>query len=240
LTTRARGEKLQPDYDYVLEDFEYDQIVDSDPLKYRGYVYWQRTQNEPSALRGLQIYIRNVGIGPYDKTLLGFSRVNPSSRVGQLSGEIYVEEGLERALNVDRNSFRETDAHYVALREHIWQLLGSVTRGDGILGRSIDAYDMRKKRQETQEWQESVERLSAQVTNISKGKLELQILKQDHPEPYSVQENTLVVYDGSSRWPRPSKERLKAQEILVAVRVAIEAGANAQKILTLLEKLLLR
>ncbi len=36
---------------------------------------------------------------------------------------MYVEDGLEPALNIDRDSFRETDVHYQAMRAHVWELL---------------------------------------------------------------------------------------------------------------------
>src|SRR5207247_2568810 len=44
-------------------------------------------------------------------------------KFGQVTGEIYVEDGLEPALNIDRDSFRETDVHYQAMRAHVWELL---------------------------------------------------------------------------------------------------------------------
>jgi len=92
----AREDKIERGYDYYIETFGRDEPEDEEPLKYEGYMFWQRRQVEPSAVRGIQIYIRNVGIGLYDQTLMGFSVVNPTSRAGQISGEIYVEEGLER------------------------------------------------------------------------------------------------------------------------------------------------
>ena len=54
------------------------------------------------------------------------------AQTGQISGEIYIEEGLEQALNVDRRSFRETDPHYLMLQQHIWQEISA------ILQKSID------------------------------------------------------------------------------------------------------
>jgi hypothetical protein len=44
-------------------------------------------------------------------------------KFGQVSGEVYVQEGLESALNIDRASFRETDPHYLALRAVLWKQL---------------------------------------------------------------------------------------------------------------------
>jgi hypothetical protein len=236
----AREDKLERGYDYYLETFGRNETVDGDLLQYEGYIFWQRKQVEPSAVRGIQIYIRNVGIGLYDQTLMGFSTVNPTSRAGQMSGEIYVEEGLERALNVDRNSFRETDAHYIALQEHLWKLLGSATRGRGIMGMSVDAYWKRKERVEEQALREHVQKLRELVQLASDGKLVLRFSNQDNPQPYVVGANQITVYNGSPSWPRSSPERHLCQQLLVPARAAIAAGASADQVLALLEKILLK
>ena len=48
-----------------------------------------------------------------------------SFKFGQITGEIFIEYGLEDALNIDRDSFRETDVHYQAMRAYIWDKLSS-------------------------------------------------------------------------------------------------------------------
>jgi hypothetical protein len=236
----AREDELEQGYDYYLQTFSQEKIEDGDSLKYEGYIFWQRKQVEPSAVRGVQIYIRNVGIGLYDQTLLGFSRVNPTSRAGQMSGEIYVEAGLERALNVDRNSFRETDAHYTALQEHLWKLLGSAARGDGIMGMSVDAYWKRKERSDEQIEKRHVRELRELVQLASEGRLTLKFSTRDEPRPYAVGENQITVYDGSSSWPRSSSERRLYQRLLIPARAAIATGASAEQVLDFLEKILLK
>ena len=136
---------ITKDIDYYIEEFEYQNEVDNELLKFTGYIYWQKEQILPEAIRGIEIYIRNVGIDTYDKELLGFTNVNPASRAGQISGEIYIEEGLERALNIDRKSFRETDSHYLEIQKYIWKKIGSTSKKDGIFGKSVEAYFERKK-----------------------------------------------------------------------------------------------
>jgi hypothetical protein len=236
----AREGKLERGYDCYLETFGKDKEVDGHRLKYSGYIFWQRKQVELSAVRGIQVYIRNVGIGPYDRTFMGFSKVNPTSRVGQMSGEIYVEEGLERALNVDRNSFRETDAHYLALQRHLWELIGSARRGHGIMGISVDAYWKRRERREDEAHRKHIQKLTDQVQQVSGGKLVVKFSNEDSPQPYAVGDNQVTVYDSSPRWPRSRSERLLYQQLLIPVRAAIATGASAEQVLDLLEELLLK
>ena len=92
-------------------------------FKLSGYIYLQNSRAvEPMELRGLLVRIRNIAIGTYDPTLFKYPRV-PSPRFNWLSGEIYVEGGLEFALNIDRDSFNEMHPHFVKLKEIIHNLL---------------------------------------------------------------------------------------------------------------------
>lgn len=113
------------DYDFI--PFHYDRVKDGLPkerarLKFDGYIYFQKKAIMPPELRGILIRIRNVAIGYYDKSLLHYP-LPAGPLANQVSGEIYVEEGLEAALNIDRNSFRETDLHYLALQDEVFRIL---------------------------------------------------------------------------------------------------------------------
>ena len=92
-------------------------------LKLTGYIYLQDSRAvEPMELRGLLIRIRNIAIGSYDTTLLAYPRI-PAPRFNWVSGEIYVEEGLESAINIDRDSFNEINPHFLKLKEITHNLL---------------------------------------------------------------------------------------------------------------------
>jgi hypothetical protein len=111
-----------PSPDPKLYAVYHDELVADRRLTFHGYIYSQQPRIVPEELRGLHIRIRNVGIGNYDRTWLGYP-FNEGIKFGQVSGEIFVEEGLEPALNIDRDSFRETDVHFQALKAHIWNVL---------------------------------------------------------------------------------------------------------------------
>lgn len=236
----ACDNKLERGFDYYLKSFNQNENIDGDLLKYDGYIFWQRNQIQPSVMRGIQIYIRNVGVGLYDQTLMGFSVVNPTSRAGQISGEIYIEEGLERALNVDRNSFRETDAHFIALQEHLWKLLGSGSRGKGIIGMSVDAYWKRKERLEKKALKKHIKKLMERVRLASNDKFVLEFSDENNPHPYGIKDHKITIYDGSPSWPRSSSLRHLYQQVLVPIRVAIEAGSSVKQLLAILEENLLK
>lgn len=232
--------ELERKYDYVVKPVNIDRVVDGEPLKCHGYLYWQRTQVEPSNLRGIEVYIRNVGIGPYDYTLMNFATRNPAHRAAQVSGEIYVDKGLERALNIDRNSFRKTDAHYLALQDKIWEMLGSGARKDGILGTSVDSYYLRKDRDEAVEKREHIDNMTELVKAQSEGHLDLGFSNRDESQPYVIEGDSVTVFEKAKAWPRAAKQRHLYQMILLTIEAAIARGATPKEILDAVKELLLK
>jgi hypothetical protein len=111
-----------PSPDPKLYRLEYDELISERKLKFYGYVYGQQPRIQPEELKGLHIRIRDVGIGKYDKSWLGYP-FDEGIKFGQVSGEIFVDQGLESALNIDRDSFRETDVHYQTIKAYIWNRL---------------------------------------------------------------------------------------------------------------------
>ncbi|MBL8803153.1 MAG: ATP-binding protein [Planctomycetes bacterium] len=108
--------------DPIVHPISWKHIVAKRPVEITGYIYVQQPHVDAHELNGVQLRVRGVGVGPYDKSLLGYP-YDEGIKFGQVSGEIYVKEGLESALNIDRSSFRETDPHYLAIRAHLWHLL---------------------------------------------------------------------------------------------------------------------
>src|SRR5207237_651260 len=86
----------------------------------------------PRELQGVLVRVRNVAIGSYDPTYLGYPH-HEGFKFSQLTGEIYVDEGLDQAVNIDRSSFRESDDAYTALQGFLFERLKKGTdEGAGI------------------------------------------------------------------------------------------------------------
>ncbi|MBG0784686.1 MAG: ATP-binding protein [Anaerolineaceae bacterium] len=222
----AKSKKLKKGADYVLQEVSFNKVIGGDPLKFHGYLYWQRNQNEPDGIRGLQIYVRNVGIGLYDSSLLGYRDVNPTSRAGQISGEIYVDSGLDKALNVDRNSFKETDSQYIQLQRCIWDLLGSTRRGDGILGASVDSYYIRLEQKEKDDYEEQALQLKELISSLISNDVDIEVNSKLADEPYEITGNKIIVNSKSSFWPRKRVDRNICQKILIGIKAAQIFGDN--------------
>ncbi|HEY55131.1 MAG TPA: hypothetical protein G4N91_02475 [Dehalococcoidia bacterium] len=95
-------------------------------LNYYGYIYGQTKAIRPIELSGIQIRLRNVGIGGYDGTFLKYDKKIETIRNRWVSGEVFVEDGLEVALNIDRDSFNEHDEHFKKIQEDLHSKLDQV------------------------------------------------------------------------------------------------------------------
>ncbi len=92
-------------------------------LAFHGYIVVQEgAQLHPDELRGILIRVKNVGIGYYDPSMLDY-RFNEGPRAKWLTGEIFVVEGLEDALNIDRDSFNRFHPEYRTIQTYIHKIL---------------------------------------------------------------------------------------------------------------------
>jgi len=101
----------------------YRQTIYGKDLRFHGYIVVQEgEQLRPDELRGVLIRIKNVAIGYYDPSLLDY-RYNQGPRSRWLTSEIFVEEGLEDALNVDRDSFNRFHPHFREIQAYFHKVL---------------------------------------------------------------------------------------------------------------------
>jgi histidine kinase/DNA gyrase B/HSP90-like ATPase len=97
-------------------------LSDGRRLDVTGYLYWQQGQILPRELQGVLVRVRNVAIGVYDPSFLGYPLAE-GWKFSQISGELNVDEGLDPAINIDRASFRESDEAYVETQGFLFETL---------------------------------------------------------------------------------------------------------------------
>jgi Histidine kinase-, DNA gyrase B-, and HSP90-like ATPase len=119
--------KYKRGIDYEIYPIEHS----DDDLEFKGYIFSQGTAVMPSDFRGGLIRVNNVAIGTYDINWMKYQKhVGP--RLGLTTGEIYVYRGLENALLIERDRFRETDPAFKRFREIVHRTLkesfGGATR----------------------------------------------------------------------------------------------------------------
>ena len=91
-----------------------------------GYFYAQHGSIKPLELHGLLLRVRNAAVGEFDSSFWGFSASEYSLIQRWVSCEIWADDRLEEAMNIDRRTLRVTHPAYVELRDVIHEELRSV------------------------------------------------------------------------------------------------------------------
>ncbi|MCJ7805024.1 hypothetical protein MUP35_04830, partial [Patescibacteria group bacterium] len=115
---------------------EFSKLIFDSRLKFSGYLFAQIPRAiRPLELNGVQIRLRGVGIGGYDSTFLKYYKQIETIRSRWVTGEIFVDEGLESALNIDRDSFNEHDEHFKELQSQLHVKLDAIFSEIDIIAR---------------------------------------------------------------------------------------------------------
>lgn len=92
----------------------------------KGYFYAQHGTIKPNDLHGLLVRIRNAAVGEYDHSFWGFSPSDAPLIQRWVSAEIWADDRLEEAMNIDRRTLRVAHPAYVELKREIHKSLRSV------------------------------------------------------------------------------------------------------------------
>jgi anti-sigma regulatory factor (Ser/Thr protein kinase) len=76
----------------------------------------------PRELQGVLLRIRHAAVGTYDGSFLNYPIAESQLFKNWISGEIWTDDGLEAAMNIDRKTLRVTHPAYVELQDafHKW------------------------------------------------------------------------------------------------------------------------
>lgn len=94
-----------------------------DRVTARGYFYAQHGRIQPEELQGVLVRIRHAAVGEYDKTYWGFPASEGPLFKTWVSGEVWADDGLEDAMNIDRSTLRDVHPAYVELRQGLHEFL---------------------------------------------------------------------------------------------------------------------
>ena len=96
----------------VIETF----TLEGKNVSAQGYFYAQHGAIRPQELNGLLIRIRNAAVGEYDKTFLGFPITEGTLFQRWISMEIWADDRLEDAMNIDRKTLRAAHPAYAEMQ----------------------------------------------------------------------------------------------------------------------------
>jgi len=218
---------------------DYDQTIFSSRLKVKGYIYGSNGQAlHPDDQRGVLIRIRHVGIGSYDKSLLDY-RFAEGPRYAWLSGELFVEEGLEDALTVGRDGFDAGHPHYVAIRKWFHEFLQKdvfPALYRGITGRRVVREAERTRRRNAN--------FDSLITEFMGASFDIQDIVKPSARPVEVdEEHGVILVNNAANWPRGRKQRDTAVNLsiifeLVRIKSVDQDADPLYQFLDLTKKLL--
>jgi hypothetical protein len=91
----------------------------------KGYFFANHGALRPRELQGVLLRIRNAAVGDYDGSFLNYPIGESQLLKNWISGEIWADDRLEDAMNIDRKTLRITHPAYVELQDafHRWFLI---------------------------------------------------------------------------------------------------------------------
>ena len=90
-------------------------------LSFDAYLYWN-SKIVPKDTAGVLIRIREASGTLFDSTFLNY-QVSEQTRLRQITAEIFVHEGLDSAINIDRESFNYSHPHFLFIQRWLHNAL---------------------------------------------------------------------------------------------------------------------
>jgi hypothetical protein len=84
-------------------------------LSFEAYLYWNSTVT-PKDVQGVLIRVREASGTLFDRKFMDY-QVSEQTRLSQVTAEIFVTDGLDGALNIDRESFNYSHPHYIYIKK---------------------------------------------------------------------------------------------------------------------------
>ena len=90
-------------------------------LSFEAYLYWN-SQIIPKETTGVLVRIRGASGTLFDPTFLNY-QISEQTRLRQITAEIFVHEGLDSAVNIDRESFNYSHPHFLYIQRWLHRAL---------------------------------------------------------------------------------------------------------------------
>ena len=107
-------------------------------LSFEAYLYWN-SQIVPKETAGVLIRVREASGTLFDGSFLDY-RISEQNRLSQISAEIFVQQGLDGAINIDRESFNYSHPHFLFIQKWLHRALRLIiNRNKGIAKQHLES-----------------------------------------------------------------------------------------------------
>jgi hypothetical protein len=105
------------------------------PLSFEAYLFWTPVV-VPKEHRGVMVRIGDASGTLFDSTFMGY-QVSEQTRLRQLTAELYVLQGLDAAINIDRESFNYAHPHYQLIVKWLHNAIKQFTNKHKEIGKGL-------------------------------------------------------------------------------------------------------
>lgn len=210
-------------YDLYYFKEEFSDFSDGSKLKFKGYIYNQERQILPPQLRGIIIRVKNTSIGGPDPDFLGYPYAEKLF-LPWVFGEIYIDEGLEEAMNINRSSFTITHPHFRKLRNYLHIKLHTE-----VFPRCRVRYIERKEENEIIEKKSRENNIKKYLKDIFDKNFQIKPLEKtgEFPVDINIKEKEVLIFEGHPVFKkRKKKERELLEEILVLFETSYHTASG--------------
>ena len=123
----------------VEEAFKKDELERAGgQLSFEAYLYWN-SQIVPKETSGVLVRVREASGSLFDRGFLKY-QISEQNRLSQITAEIYVHEGLDAAINIDRESFNYSHPHFLFIQKWLHRALRLlINRNKGLAKEHLQA-----------------------------------------------------------------------------------------------------
>lgn len=213
-----REEIKREGIDFNIFPFDTELPVEGDSaIRVQGYLYNQKSNiGVEDLLRGVIVRVKNTAIGGPDAEFMGY-HYPEKMHLAWTFGEIYCD-ALESAMNIDRNTFKFADPRYQAVSAYLHNLLHTE-----VIPNARKRYSARKKDERLSE-QARVAKIRGRVVANALGEnYALNYVNLPKMPPVFIKNHLFNVnMSHHIYFLRSRKERRLVQDMLIAVRLALQ------------------
>lgn len=113
-------------------------------LCFEAYLYWN-SRIVPKETSGVVLRVREASGTLFDRSFLDY-QVSEQNRLSQITAEIFVNEGLDSAVNIDRESFNYSHPHFLFIQKWLHRALRIlISRNKAIAKKDLDAFKVQER-----------------------------------------------------------------------------------------------
>ena len=132
------------------EEFEGKRVdLSGGPLQFEAYLFWA-PKIIPKQHQGVILRVGNASGALFDAEFMGYE-TSELTRKSQVTAEIFVSEGLDDAINLDRESFNFAHPHYQFLTKWLHSAFRQFSNRQKELGRQIRTTERGRQAAQAQE-----------------------------------------------------------------------------------------